>query len=313
MRTVLGIALLVAGLAAADAVEPPVHAYVTLEPPVVPFHQQARYSVVAEVSGDTEVQMPDMVDKFGGLSVYGVPERSEEAMRGGRRRIVLTYTLDPVFAGLYAIAPAVVRWGDGEEVVVPSPGLRVRDLTEEERAAAEYFAPNAGPIYIGVPLWRSWKVWAAVGVILAAGAGVALYRAFRGGKQTVQAPPPVPWEVAYQRLRELDQRQLPKTGKYEPYYVDLSAILRYYIEDRFHLHAPERTTPEFLAEAAGSGELSEAHQALVAGFLRHCDRVKFAQYRPGIEEMERSFADVLRFVDETVPAPPSQEEEGAAA
>ena len=104
----------------------------------------------------------------------------------------------------------------------------------------------------------------------------------------------------------LDERHLPKAGRYEPYYVDLSAILRYYIEDRFHLHAPEQTTPEFLAELSGSGYLDEGHERFLGAFLRHCDLVKFAQYVPTVNDMELRFTEVLRFVDDTVP---SREEE----
>ena len=68
----------------------------------------------------------------------------------------------------------------------------------------------------------------------------------------------------------------------------------------------------FLAAAAVSGVLTEQHQRLVAGFLRHCDLVKFAQYVPTVEEMERGFTAVLQFVDETVPIPAPAEKEAAA-
>jgi hypothetical protein len=83
--------------------------------------------------------------------------------------------------------------------------------------------------------------------------------------------------------------------------VDLSGIVRYYIEDRFHVHAPEQTTPEFLAEISSVGLLDDSHERLVAEILRHSDQVKFARYLPTLHEMEKSFAQVLQFVDETVP------------
>jgi hypothetical protein len=124
-------------------------------------------------------------------------------------------------------------------------------------------------------------------------------------------PAPSAWDLAYTRLRELDSRRWPEQGKFQPYYVELSSILRHYIEDRFMVHAPEMTTPEFLAEASKSGVLSPDHQELLAHFLRHCDRVKFAQFRPTEGDMERSFAEVLRFVDETAPQPAKGEEAAA--
>ncbi|HIJ65246.1 MAG TPA: hypothetical protein HPP77_04775 [Candidatus Hydrogenedentes bacterium] len=295
-----GIVLLAA--AGPDAVD----VSVTLEPPVVPFHKQAEFRITIEAPADLDVHLDDMTAKFGGLLVYGPPQRNTKQLRHDRRRIVETYTLDPVFIGDYAIEPVEVTWAEGARVVVPSPAIRVRDLTPEEREEAETFAPNAGLIY---PKESSALLW--VILIAAAGAAtLALATAYYWRRRATHAPeaPPRPaWEIAYERLRALDERQLPQAGKIGPYYVDLSAILRYYIEDRFQLHAPERTTPEFLEEAAASHRFSDDHRQLVAGILRHSDRVKFAQYLPSVTEMERCFAEVLRFVDETVPQPETQE------
>jgi hypothetical protein len=307
MSIVLGIALWIS--AAADA--SPVNVYVTLDPPVIPFHRQAQYTVVAEAPNDVEVKLPDMVDKFGGLGVADI-RRNTQSIKGGRRRISETYVLDPIFAGNYRIQPAQVSWGETEGVTTPSPALRVRDLTPEEKEAAMQFTDIAGPPPIKGVLSRYWQVWAAVGAAVLPALAVLAYLYRRRQREIRLAPPPPPWEVAYQRLRELDQRQLPKAGKYGPYYVDLSAILRYYIEDRFHVHAPEQTTPEFLAVASGSGLFTDDQQKLISGFLRHSDRVKFAQYVPTLPEMDRCFAVVLQFVDETVPRPAPEQEEAAA-
>lgn len=308
MNALVAIGCVLAGAAAQVA---PVEVQVTLAPAVIPFHRQAQYTIIVDVTGDAGVELPDMIDKFGGLSVYDV-QRATLPLKGGRRRVTETYILDPVLAGTYAIAPVEVAWTGGSAVIVPSPALRVRDLTEEERAAAEQFADNASPLGLPAPVWLRWWFWAAaVGAAALIGGAVAWW--FRRREEAQRAAPPPPsWEVAYARLRDLDQRHLPQAGKFEPYYVDLSAVLRYYIEDRFQLHAPEQTTPEFLDAAARSGALDETHQRVVAQFLRHCDRVKFARYEPTLEEMERGFEVVLRFVDETVPRPEADREEAAA-
>jgi len=139
-------------------------------------------------------------------------------------------------------------------------------------------------------------------VLLAAlGAGVAALLLKRLREKRIEPVRP-PWETAYGRLRELDAANYPEQGEYETFYVELSSIVREYIEGRFHIHAPEQTTPEFLSESARSGALTDAHQRRLGRFLKHSDRVKFAQYEPSIEEMERSFTLVLHFIDETIPA-----------
>lgn len=290
---------------------PPVEVQVTLDPPEIPFHKQARYTIAVDVTGDIEVTLPEGVERFGGVTVHDV-QRHTQVLEGGRRRITETYLLDPVWPGLYPIAPVEVRWGEDNVVTVPSPSLRVRDLTEEERAQAERFEPNAGPLLPPRPFWMTWWFWtlAAVMALLAAGGLLAVWRHRK--RWTAAASGPPPWEVAYARLQDLDQKHLPKTGRFEPYYIALSSILRFYIEDRFELHAPEQTTPEFLDAASRHGVFSETHQGLLADFLRHCDRVKFARYVPTLPEMERSFDVVLRFVEETVPKVDSANKEAAA-
>jgi hypothetical protein len=50
----------------------------------------------------------------------------------------------------------------------------------------------------------------------------------------------LPWEKAFRRLRDLKSKDFPSQGMYEQYYVQLTWILRYYIEDRFNIHAPSR-------------------------------------------------------------------------
>jgi hypothetical protein len=173
------------------------------------------------------------------------------------------------------------------------------------------FEENAGLISLTKPWYHAWWLWlipAAVALaILVVVVIVVLMR--KRGQRVAPAMPP--WEIAYARLGELDGRHLPEAGEFDPFYVELSDILRSYIEQRFTLHAPERTTPEFLNEASGSGVLTDSHQRRLARFLLHCDRVKFAQYEPTEEEMEQSFALVLHFIDETVPKADMAGEEAA--
>ncbi len=308
MTWALGIAVW-AALAAGDGA---VNAYVTLDPPEIPFHRQALYTVTVEAPSGVDVKLPDMVDKLGGLGVADL-RRDTKPLSGGRQRISETYVLDPIFAADYKIYPAKIQWGENQSLEVPSPALRVRDLTDDEKKQAEQFADIDGPIPVQNVVIRYWKYWVPPVAALLVVAVLALVLYKRRQLKALAAPPPPPWEVAYARLRELDQRQLPKAGRYEPFYVDLSSILRYYIEDRFLVRAPELTTQEFLAAASSHREFSDGHKKLLFDFLRHCDYVKFAQYVPTVPEMEQRFLFVLQFVDETKPEEQHEAEQEAAA
>ena len=74
---------------------------IILDPPVIPFHRQATFTIVTESTGEHAPQLSGMVDRFGGLEVYGMPEYEVEHLRGVRLRVSERYTLDPMFVGTY--------------------------------------------------------------------------------------------------------------------------------------------------------------------------------------------------------------------
>ena len=103
--------------------------------------------------------------------------------------------------------------------------------------------------------------------------------------------------------------------------MELSDIVRRYIEARFGLRAPELTTEEFLAEAGRSADLTPSHRSLLSAFLERCDRVKFARYSPGDTESHEALQLARQFLRETrdapsrgdEPATPAAEAAGATA
>ena len=111
-------------------------------------------------------------------------------------------------------------------------------------------------------------------------------------------PPPPPDEVAWEALRRLVALDLISKGEIERFYVLLSSILRQYIEGRFGVRAPERTTQEFLEEASRSPELGR-HRDRLKEFLELSDMVKFARYEPDPPVIQASFDTVKRFIEET--------------
>lgn len=280
----------------------PVDVRVSLSPAEIPYHKQAVFTVTAVAPEGTEIRMPDMRGKFGGADVYGEPERSVQTLDDGRVRTSVRYVLDAVWPGLYRIDPVEVTWEPGGRAVVGSPVLRVRDLTPDEEIALAEFKPIALPAEPR-PFLDTWlgRAAAIAAPVLTAVALMACFLARRRRKAIEAALPPMPWDIARERLRNLASDVLIGANDPGAYYVELSDILRRYIEDRFRLNAPERTTPEFLAEAASTGFFGNDHQQLLEGVLRHADRVKFALDNPPIEQIQADFREVSRFVDETVP------------
>lgn len=308
-RTVATVLLVVAAACAAHAAGT-VDARIEVDAKEVPWHKTVSFAVVVDAPQGADVTIDDMKDKFGGLQVFGDVAMTTEPLPDGRKRVTQRYTLEPpkAEAATYQPDPVVVRVKDGDIITLDSPAIAVRELTQEEEAQAQQFAPPLDPLNVTKRIWEYWQFWAGIAAAaLLATIAFAFYRWYTRKRPTKPERIVPPWETALQRLTALEAKGWREAGKIEAYYVELSAILRHYIEDRFDLHAPERTTPEFLAEASSSGVLTDDHQRMLASFLRYSDRVKFAKFEPTGDDAARNYADVKRFVEETVPAPAQPE------
>lgn len=117
-------------------------------------------------------------------------------------------------------------------------------------------------------------------------------------RKAAAATPPVPPST---RARERLQAALQLISQPEPFCVAVSNALRAYLEERFSLHAPERTTEEFLYELQSSEVLDANQKASLSAFLSRCDLVKFARHEPPEAELLELHAAALRLIDETAP------------
>ena len=313
----MGLSILAVVLAASSSWAQ-VSVKAVLEPSEIPFYEQTFLRIEVEVPVDVTVELPDLRPGFELMKLMTeespVSDYLKEPIRSGRVRITETYTLDPIFVKDYFFEPIIVSLSTGEEIVIPAPTLRVRDLTEAEQEAIEQFDGEiaGGPDVAGKPLTERREFWV---VVVMAGIAIAIllgYWFITYRQLKLIQPPRDPWELALARLEALSERNLAKQGKFEPYYVDLSSILRYYIEGRFYLHAPERSTPEFLGEMMETDYFTQEQEVFLREFLGLCDRVKFAKHLPGIIDVEESFVRVRTFVEETIPVEEEVEEEAAA-
>ena len=98
----------------------------------------------------------------------------------------------------------------------------------------------------------------------------------RRAKNSTQADEDAMQQAHVNALAELERLfALIDTEQSRPYAIESSAIIRRYIEVRFDLAAPNRSTEEFLLEAQHSPKLAPEYQQLLADFLQCCDLLKF--------------------------------------
>jgi hypothetical protein len=140
-------------------------------------------------------------------------------------------------------------------------------------------------------LWL-WITLAAAAII----AGAVAWRRLRKKNALAFVPPPVPPHVrAKQRLAEA----LMFISDPNRFCTEVSNALRLYLEERFNLRAPERTTEEFLVELRSSRHLTLDQKQSLGVFLESCDLVKFARFEPNEDALRQLHEAAMRLVDET--------------
>lgn len=251
-----------------------------------------------EAADGYSFEVPLLGKSLGPFDVLSSTRQSSQS--GSTRRATLTFTvltLDSGDVAMPAIPVPIVR-ADGTRATIDAGPATV---TVTSLLAGE-FDPAAlrdikGPVEIDVG-WAWWWLVAAC----AAGAMVLLAAITLWRQRARRMAPPAPaHEWALAELDALERDALPEAGQTHPFWVRLSDIVRQYVERRFDLRAPERTTPEFLDEARSNASLTEEHRALLAQFLRMADMVKFAGVRPAAEDCGSALDTARVFVRQTVP------------
>ncbi len=165
------------------------------------------------------------------------------------------------------------------------------------------------PIRPPVPIANPW-VWFWWGLVLAlVAAAAALGWWWRTKKRA--AVPPVPVIPPHVRAKQRLAEALLHLSDPRLFCIEVSDAVRWYLEERFDFHAPERTTEEFLLELQETNRLTESQKQSLGVFLESCDLVKFARYEPTESALRELHESACRLVDETrfepVAMPPTVE------
>lgn len=141
-------------------------------------------------------------------------------------------------------------------------------------------------------------VWpVAIGVIVLVIIGLIFWRIYRKKSLLSSAPVVAPDIAARDGLSA--SRRLLDEEKYREFVIEVSRVLRVYIEERFALRAPHLSTEEFLFEAERNDRLTDDWQKALGDFLFQCDRVKFALAHTEPPRMEALYSTAERFIDQT--------------
>ncbi len=283
----------------------PVTVHVRLDKTKISIAQTVLLQFEATVGPGYEIQMPKVDEALQDFGLVGWDTSGERLDEKNNVVTTYEYRLEPFLSGNYEI-PAFtftfhdVNEPDAKHELSSEPvAVEVASLLGEDRANL-VIEDIEGVVAMPRKAATWWvRLLVGAGVALAAAGVVAWFLLRRAGRLQVQRIFQPAHEIAYARLRALVAEKLVEAGRIKEFYERISGILRYYIEDRFDLHAPERTTEEFLDELRRTEVLRSPDKNVLGEFLTHCDLVKFARHAPTTEQIQRSFDLVKDFIERT--------------
>lgn len=258
------------------------------------FHPESTWVDIPEIERDPEIRVRETV-------------RQTDPVSPDLLRTRYRIQFDSFRTGAHVVCTndITVLADGGDERTVPFPflTLQVNSVLEGEDPEAP-LVPADFKDFVrwpdGVPRWIPALILVALMAFLAA---ILVRRLWVAREARAREPAPIPTPPAHvtalEALKQLRRKHYIEEGRFEPFYVEISAIARVYLEQRFSIHAPELTTEEFIRETAQGARLSPAHRDHCARFLEHCDLVKFARHAPGEPEMTATFAAVEQLIHET--------------
>ena len=240
------------------------------------------------------------------------PRVAEQAPAGMHRYHAAVFAIGDAEVPAIPVRYRLADGTTGEIATAPIP-LRVVSLLPKEKSEQK-LADVRGPV--GVPLARVfWFALAVAVLLLGALAWWLKTRRRRVEPVAVAAAPKIsPNEEALLALKALAQSGRLARGEFRPFYIDLTAIAKRYLERRLEAPIVEMTTAEMLAHLKSDRFASDLTPTL-RDLSGAADQIKFARGSGMVEEAERHLAATRALIDtlETrVAAAASQVGTGAA-
>ncbi len=300
-----------------SATSGPVAVTVRLSPEEPVIGDEVTLVIEVKAEKDVEVLMPEFDEVISGFRIAEwIPKTSIQA--DGRQVLSQTYRFQTTASGQQSVPPMLVEFVDRRPGKQSSPDDydAYEIITDRIDFTVQSVLPGDSSLELKPPLGelelpsRRLESESLAGLILVLvlllGLGFAVWMWLRKARQVRKLNA---YEVARQKLQRLIEARSSAGASFgiEEFFVEISAIIRRYLEDRFELRAPELTTDEFLQLASGEGRLSREHQKLLEEFLQRADLVKFAGVGATDVDVQRSIDLAVQFLEDTRRSGPDSE------
>ncbi|MBN2578058.1 MAG: hypothetical protein JXB10_03625 [Pirellulales bacterium] len=284
----------------------PVKVTVTVSPAKARLSDEPVLTLTTDAAAGVKVEKTPFGERLGSFKIVKCREPLPKT-RNGREIKQRIFTLEPTAVGRHVIDPIDVTFIDkrpgGDQKIQT---LETKPLTVQVTSVRGEETPKLSDLRgAAAPVALPWTVPAWLGiliVLLLVGGGAAVWFTRRQRREkALLALMLTPEDLARSELDELARSGLAERDV-KQFYVELTGIVRRYIERTTGIRAPEQTTEEFLREIHCAKVYSDEVNRRLKDFLEAADLVKFAAHRPRREDIDESFRRAERFV-ETISLP----------
>jgi hypothetical protein len=295
---------------------PPVSVEASVDRTEITIGDQIRYQLTIEGAKGVEFQKPGWGEGLQGFQILDF-EQGQKEQTGDRWKVTDTYILSTFTPEDYIIppisVPVTLPTGATEVLQTQPINIKVASvLPESEEALDIRDIKDPVPVFSGILTGRILAI--AGGVLLFLLLAYWLWRRSRRGADPVRLAPPRPEdEVALEKLANL--RELvggwgpsPDQVQCKQFGLELSEILRAYLENRYGFIALEMTTheisqilPAILRTALHRTPVFEGENPLQLAVrtLEETDLLKFAKFKFPLEKLLSLIADCERLIEVT--------------
>ena len=278
-------------LATAESSDGRIRARFSVSPPHPQLADTILLTLWIDADRTLQVETPVFGDTLGELGILETIEQSLATDTNRETKKIVLKTV-PQKAGSLPIWPIHIRYTDrltdqSATLVISESRINVASTVTPENASLEKI-PTA---YKLIDVNNRKTVWPFVVLGVLVVAGIMLFLLLRRRRTTPEnASPLTAREIALKRLANLLEDRFHESDV-KKFFVELTDIVRWYIEQVSSVHAPELTTEEFLRtiSAHRSGLFTADVRERLRVFLEDADRVKFAKFQPTREEINAGF------------------------
>ncbi len=277
----------------------PLEVVLIANPPRVTLDRDVLLTIRASAPRDVTLLLPSLEDRLTGFALSGTLDRGVR-LEGDRVVIERQFLLTPFVARSYRLGALAIRWKSASQPVAETDWFATQPIVFE-RAPLLAEKPGKDLRIRLQPVWMAPSAWTVMGWMLSAGVAAvflfALLKLAARWRRRVRLMRMTPRERALYELRELLAKDLIRARRIKEFYLELTMIVRRYIERAHRIRAPEQTTEEFLQAASQNPRFASAVVSTLRTFLEAADLVKFAAYRPGSPEIDRAVATAREYIE----------------